>query len=202
VNTKVDLAAHGASYTIEVDRSTHIGKLIAEGHPYERPLLEHIYRQGFSGVAVDVGANIGNHSLWFAAVCGLPVVAFEPVTHKELRRNVEGYDVSVQPVALGAKPGRARHVGDWRLKPGGDLPVVTLDSFGLMGVAFIKIDVEGMEPDVLAGTSDLLSREHPVIYAETWGDDATARVRKVLAPHGYRRTKRIPTATIVEEWRA
>jgi hypothetical protein len=44
--------------------------------------------------------------------------------------------------------------------------VVTLDALGLPECAIIKIDVEGMEPQVLSGGAETIERCRPVIYFE------------------------------------
>tara|TARA_Y100000310_G_scaffold333788_1_gene412068 strand:- start:1385 stop:2107 length:723 start_codon:yes stop_codon:yes gene_type:complete len=47
--------------------------------PYERPMLEYIESLGIEGVYLDVGANIGNHAMFFAAHCpATRVAAIEP----------------------------------------------------------------------------------------------------------------------------
>lgn len=47
-----------------------------------------------------------------------------------------------------------------------DVPAVTLDGTDLPPIAFIKIDAEGHDPDVLAGAGQLLARDRPLIYTE------------------------------------
>ena len=47
-----------------------------------------------------------------------------------------------------------------------DVPTVTLDETDLPPVAFIKIDAEGHDPDVLAGARRLLARDRPLVYTE------------------------------------
>lgn len=47
------------------------------------------------------------------------------------------------------------------------LPTKPLDSFKIADkISFIKIDVEGMEIEVLEGGRRLISRDHPVLYVE------------------------------------
>lgn len=188
------LHAHGSRFAIR-DQDGKIAAHIRSGVPYEQPLLEHIYRAGYEGVAVDAGANIGNHTLWLAAMCRLNVVAFEPVKHADLSRNLDlnphiAGKVTVHPVALGATTGTASHVSKGRLDPdSGTLPVRPLDAYGLDGVRIIKIDVEGMEPQVLQGAEVTIRRSRPVIFAEEWGQPEHADIAAVLEPWGYRMTR-------------
>lgn len=212
-----DLKAHGHHYRIEA--SGIVAKCAAEGHPYEVALLEHVYKQGFAGLAVDAGAHIGNHTLWFAAICNLDVIAFEPSgAVDELRGNVHLNKledrVRVEQIALGAVPGRARLVdkGRYVAEPWSDMctelkldrghvEVRTLDSYELQDVAVIKADVEGMEALVMQGAIETIRRCRPVVYAEAWDADHSTAVADVLATYGYDRTAKLHTATPVEEWR-
>jgi FkbM family methyltransferase len=52
-------------------------------------------------------------------------------------------------------------------KETGDIKVRTLDSFCFESVDFIKIDVEGMEYDVLRGSTETLMRCRPIVLFET-----------------------------------
>lgn len=64
----------------------------------------------------------------------------------------------------------------------------TLDSFGINGVYFAKIDVEGHEPEVLRGGKETL-KQAKLIYVEMWNDVHFIRrhINKVNGSH----TKRI-----------
>lgn len=207
--TQVRIEAHGCDYLIEVDADGILGRrIVPSGKPYEAPLLEHIWGMKLSGIAVDVGAHIGNHSLYLAAVCGLQVVAFEPSTVERLRANVElndlGGQVRLEPFALGADLGWATEVGKGRLEVGaGEVPVRRLDDYALVGVSLIKIDVEDMEPSVLRGGEETIRRERPVIFAEARDDECHAAIAEVLEPWGYAMTHRFHSrgvATPVERW--
>lgn len=48
------------------------------------------------------------------------------------------------------------------------IKVVTLDSKKLTNISIMKIDVEGMELQVLEGAMDTIQRERPVIFMEIW----------------------------------
>ncbi len=66
--------------------------LRVQGEFYERVLLEHIALRGpRGGLFVDVGANIGNHSVYFARFLADCVVAVEPSPQliPVLTRNLE-----------------------------------------------------------------------------------------------------------------
>lgn len=208
----VEIHAHDRRYKLEIDTESHIGgRIWRGGQPYEFPLLEDMYELGLDqATVVDVGAHIGNHSLWLAAVCGADVHAFEPDLQdaETLYRSVDYNDlhgqVCIYGFALGAESGHARSMGKGIYEVGvGPTEVRTLDSFGLEEVAMIKVDVEGMEPDVLEGAAHTLESDRPVVYAEAQTPAASKRNQEVLEPLGYRCTKRFDdklVATPVERW--
>lgn len=172
-----------------------VAKILRSGAPYESHVLADMRSLGLSGTAVDVGANIGNHTVWLAAVCGMDVQAFEPYRHAKCEANVtlnRLWDrVVLHKVALGEETDVATCLGGNVMRVGsGDIPVVTLDSFGLTGVSLLKIDVEGMEEQVIRGGVDTISRERPVIYAEAWDDTYRATIDRLLSPFGYRHAKK------------
>jgi FkbM family methyltransferase len=196
------IGAHGHEYRIE-DPGGLIGAPLRAGVPYEARVLEHIKRKGFDGTAVDVGAHVGNHALWLAVVCGLEVHAFEPRPDvcRQLRANVELNQaaVSVHELALGGKQGTAQHVGKGQLAPEGPIAVMPLDSFALPDVSLVKIDVEGMEAEVLDGARETIARWRPLLYVEARDAQAHRRIATVLEPLSYRHLKTFG-ATPLEEW--
>lgn len=58
---------------------------------------------------------------------------------------------------------RAEHYPD---KPRFDLPVSPLDSYNIEDVDLIKLDVDGMEADVLYGASETIAKYRPVMVVE------------------------------------
>ncbi|HEY4171600.1 MAG TPA: FkbM family methyltransferase [Rhodopila sp.] len=66
-----------------------------------------------------------------------------------------------------------------------EVPAATIDSLKLARVDLIKIDVEGMEADVLTGARDTLTAFRPIVVAEHLkvGWDALA---DLISPFGYR----------------
>ena len=138
-----------------------------------------------NATVIDVGANIGLSTILLARMTER-VIAFEPSPPNVafLRRNLERNgltNVDVRAVAASSEPGTLRfHVAQFGAGShvvavghvsGGivstvDVPAVTLDEVDLPIVAFIKIDAEGHEPDVLAGARRLLAKDRPLIYTE------------------------------------
>lgn len=212
---------HGNSFQIEAHSESLIGQKIEQQGIYEKWLLEHIWDQGYQGVAVDVGACIGTHTLWFAAICGHPVVSFEPLFVEQLRANIAlnpelQSRVRIEEAALGAKIDWAHDLHQRVLTDpkadreseaqgaleigGGSIPVNTLDSYELHNVCLIKIDVEGMEPNVIVGAQETIERERPDLYIEARDEEAHLNLLDVLGPLEYTKTERWKRGTPIEKW--
>lgn len=122
----------------------HIQRIILQSRAfYERAMLEDI---GSSlpedAFVIDVGANIGNHTLFFSAVTGARILAIEPngeALHI-LRANVSlnGLQdrVDIKPIALGAEAGMGNVIEEDSSRLGmarvmvtadGQVPVARLD---------------------------------------------------------------------------
>jgi FkbM family methyltransferase len=206
----VSHTAHGVTYRMWRSPDK-IGRHFAAGTPYESPMLEWIWQWGEKQpmepdptvVALDVGANIGNHTLWMAKVCGFKVHAFEPVMPHVVSANADlngllGDPVHVWAVGLGAEQAEYHHTAKGVLKPGKSrestdevLIVVKLDD--LVTAAYIdhvdlmKIDVEGMELDVLRGGLTTIERDRPVILTEEWEMSTTNAIQRLIGRFGYKR---------------
>jgi FkbM family methyltransferase len=198
------ISAHGHTYVIN-NPGGLIGAPISQGRPYERHLLDWIHDSDFEGVALDVGAHVGNHTLWFAVVCGLSVHAFDPTHTAALQVNVTLNDlddrVHVHGCALGAEVSTACYVGKDKLEPGsGDVTVLPMDSFHFEHVSLIKVDVEDMEPDVLRGGEETIRGQRPTLFLEARDRRCHDLIAGVIEPWGYRHGGTAKTATPVERW--
>ena len=192
------ISAFGQSYQINNPGVGRIGSKLANREPYEKKLLVDIYQHGFKGTAFDVGAHIGNHTLYLAAVCGLKVHAFEPhgpsltQLYDNLALNPD-LDVTVHEWAAGDRETRGRLTsGMWvEFDPSrdgaglkterGHIPVHRIDDMlDVSDLSVVKIDVEGMEPQVLDGMARHIERSRPVIYCETHTQEAQDRIKFIL----------------------
>ncbi|RAI61025.1 hypothetical protein DOO78_02545 [Roseicella frigidaeris] len=182
--------------------------LLSTGAFYEAPMLEDLRRRLPPGALfVDIGANIGNHSLFAAGVCGARVLAFEPApalaAHCRATLAANGLEgrLTLRPEGVGAAPGWAQlcpgpghNAGRTRLAAGvgagaagaGTVPVVRLDDVLEEAPAVIKLDVEGMEAAVLSGAHGVLTRHRPALYVETLTEAEFGAVEAILRPLGYR----------------
>jgi FkbM family methyltransferase len=66
------------------------------------------------------------------------------------------------------------------------LTALCLDDFAHLRPALVKIDVEGMQFEVLAGAGALLDAARPVVFFETGGAADRARAEAIFGPRGYR----------------
>lgn len=156
-------------------------------------------------IALDIGANIGIHTLPMAEIVGPIgfVHAFEPqrVIFHLLCANIalnEINHVKAHPAGVGAAPGISKvppldYGGENNFAGvpigsayGEDVPIVTIDSLSLPSLRFAKIDVEGMERDVLLGARATIERLRPVLYIENDRFDRSEALLALLFEFGYR----------------
>jgi hypothetical protein len=69
---------------------------------------------------------------------------------------------------------------------GENVPLLTVDQLGLTACHLIKIDVEGMESDVLAGTEQTMRQHRPIVYVENDREAKSAALIEQLFALDYR----------------
>ena len=174
----------------------HVGRSVELWGRYERDelallmqCLEGLVDRG--GVAVDVGANVGNHALFFAAHFA-EVLAFEPhprthallALNASLRSNVRCFPFAlsdrVGTAMLATPPGNAGMASIEQADGAADsrgaveVPLRRLDDLAELAgrrVALLKIDVEGHEAAVIRGAQAVLRRDRPAVVFEQLADD-------------------------------
>lgn len=197
-------------YTIAGPPDDHVTNVIERsGTFYELDLLEALReRLGTSGggLAVDTGAHIGNHSLYFACELRMGVLALEPnpVTHAFLVRNVGAHPIVPLPLAAGGEdpcwvrvvdgpPGNTGMASISR-NPGELHRVLQVPLSCLVPewstVRLIKIDTEGSELDALAGAAAILQYAHPLLALEARTPEELAEQTAYLARFGYKHGER------------
>lgn len=137
-------------------------------------------------IVVEVGANCGPLTVALARLVGPrgAVAAFEPqrVVFQLLCANVALNDllnVFCQQLAVGSQqdtvivppvdytqPGNFGGIAMNTHASGDHLAQCRLDDLNLPGCNFLKVDVEGMEQQVLEGAAELIARYRPVMYLE------------------------------------
>ncbi|HVX63577.1 MAG TPA: FkbM family methyltransferase [Pirellulales bacterium] len=157
---------------------------------------------------IDAGANIGAHTVALARLVGASgrVLAFEPqrIRFYSLCGNVVQNNLNhviCRQEALGAASGAiavpelgdqtANDVGGLELAAGAgaarsySVPLVRIDDLGLTACDFIKVDVEGMEREVLEGATETLRRFKPLLYLADDRPRNSDALRDLLETLGY-----------------
>lgn len=155
---------------------------------------------------IEIGANIGALTVPLSRHCK-KVFAFEPQSenYKLLEKNLIANDVQnveAFPIAIGSFRGEvamptlkevdADHgvIGDYGGPEVGFGSLVvlqhTLDSLKtLRDIAFIKMDCEGSERDVLVGGEKLIARDKPILYMENNRPEKSDELISWLYDHEY-----------------
>ncbi|MET3351798.1 UNVERIFIED_ORG: FkbM family methyltransferase [Arthrobacter sp. UYEF1] len=181
------------------------GLVSRDGNFYESDLLDIIASLHFSsdGLIVDVGANIGNHTVYFGSFFKNPVLAIEPVAinYELLQRNISenslNEQVSTVQCVVWDKESDfemfnniPENGGTFQAIESGKQPHSiegrTLnDIVGDRPVALLKIDVEGAENKVVEGGLSVIARDKPTIVAESHSPEAYRGLSDLLIPMGY-----------------
>lgn len=192
-----------AAFSLPQRDSDHVQKsLMSGGKFYEHEMLAHaasVLRPG--DLVIDIGAYIGTHTVFYGAICEARVIAFEPNPKSRaiLERNVAlnrlEERVTIFPFGIGQHPSRATVVtpgtsnqgmASLSLDEAGPVEVRRLDDVELPAPPrVIKIDVEGMELEVLEGALETIRRHRPILYVECATYRSFTRSRRVLDELGY-----------------
>ena len=187
-----------------VDPTDYIQKKQSEGTFYEEADLAALapyFKSG--GTFVDVGANTGQHSIYFAKILGArKLILFEPISEtcdlllENLKINglIGISDISHLGTGLSDKASSASFAIDLnnlghaslREAASGAIPTQTGDTaLKDQQVDFIKIDTEGFEMKVLRGLAETIRRCRPKIYIEVDQENSQA-FSEFLAASNYR----------------
>ena len=171
----------------------------------EADLFEQIVKPGH--IVVEAGANIGSHTIHLAQLAGDngQVWAFEPqrLVFQLLAGNVALNSLTnVRCLQKCLGDGKEKTllvpvlnvdvVNNWgglelgKFTEGEPVEVITIDSLDLPGCDFFKIDVEGMELQVLQGAEKTIQKYRPIIYTEADRKDKKAALFSYLRSLGYR----------------
>jgi FkbM family methyltransferase len=189
------------------------------------PITSSVIRQFVArdSVAIDVGANVGALTLLMATLAADgKVIAIEPgpPTFARLKKNL-ALNPSVSRVVQPLQVGVADKEGQlfWNEDPtnrgnagmlasqGEPVAVQTLDTvidrLGLERLDFVKIDVEGMEYEVIKGAMSSIITFRPVIYYETLESfrefrafDIFGETHKLLAGANYQHFSVLPDGSL------
>lgn len=191
---------YNQNYDMAVFVNDHIGGAIIACGKYEKQFLEMSVEvlteltqgQRFKdGICLDVGANIGNHALFYGTIFKR-VIAFEPnpIAYKLLEASVlknRIANIDICTVALGSKKEKKllsvcdENLGmsslfqdiknnqpslniEIKIEVGDDLIKELVDDWS--AISFIKLDVEGFEANALEGLRQTIIKHRPVIAIE------------------------------------
>lgn len=166
--------------------------------------LQQVEPEIFAGEALDIGANIGNHALFFSEFFK-KVIAFEPNnrTFRVLSLNKELVDnIECHELGLSDYDGEAQllapigHLGCSAIvdTAGANIQKIRIRKLDSMAddldkVRLVKIDVEGHEFQVLLGAKNVIAKHRPIILFEQhqsdFGEDGVSRVIELLRDYGY-----------------
>lgn len=194
------------------DKDNLLSKQVKGDYPqseYQQEALEKAYEQirqvsNFE-MAIDVGANVGLHSLRFSQKFK-NVISFEPssINFECLTENTKNYNnIKTFKSALGREqgqlelrlPSNSGNYGAFSFKDFAKskeelikevVPVVELDQF-MLAPSFIKIDTQGYEVEVIEGGIETIKKHRPVILAEVERKQLQA-MHNLLFPVGYKLT--------------
>jgi FkbM family methyltransferase len=175
--------------------------LVSENDFFERDILEELKKYiPQNAVILDIGANIGNHSIFWAGVMNASKIhCFEPVqnTYSMLLKNIELNElqhiviphniglgrvsstaqISVQyPGNLGATSIKA--TTDVQSKFGMKIEALDDIDLGLDRIDFVKIDVEGFELETLAGMRKTIEKYRPTVFVEAFDKECRVKLPK------------------------
>ena len=202
-NLRIKRTRHGLmAYNVN---DTYVGRsldLYGEYSLGETQLFAQLAPPG--SMALDIGANIGTLTVPLAQMVGPggAVIAIEPqnATYQLLCANLalnEIGNVRAINAAAGRAPGQAilpradygkpGNFGGIGLSDRGSEPVgvITIDSLQLSACHFMKIDVEGHEPAVIAGAAATIARCQPVLYVENDRSQQSAELIRQIGDLGY-----------------
>lgn len=163
---------------------------------YEQHILKYISNKyPKQNNIIDIGANIGNHSKYFANFLEFnKLFSFEPqsTNFTLLELNMRSEKCVSFNCALGSCRARCdiridddTQMGTGRVHLGNTIDIVPLDDFNIIDVTLIKIDVVDFEYQVLLGAMRTILKYMPTIFIETENSD----VVKLLNLMGYEKVK-------------
>ncbi len=190
------------STKLTVFENDHIGNIIGKNeYYYEGGMLDFIKSNIPRGLMIDVGANIGNHTVYLAKYCATSVIAFEPFpeTFAVLTRNIQQnnlFNVTALPVGLSNESKETmmslageKNVGMAKINEAGSVyaRLGVLDNLleAKEPVTLIKIDCEGHEEKALQGMIKTIKEHKPALFIECQTSVELNAVLDLLIPLGY-----------------
>lgn len=161
---------------------------------------------------VEIGANIGAHTVWLAKNAKR-VIAVEPqpfifytLCAQVVLNSLQNVDCIHAAIGNGAHYidipkldySQTNNFGGLNIRIDAQekvrVPMMPLDHLcaGLSGKIFLKIDVEGMEQEVIESGKQFITRAKPIMYVENDRNDKSEELLKCIEDLGYTHTKHFP----------
>lgn len=207
-----DFTHNGEPISLLINDHNIAAEMLKEKTFYEHWLLDFIREHFKGGIFVDVGANTGNHAIFFSKFCTNHVIAIEPLqesysllchnirnnNHKDDRHiepiqvaisNVEGYGEMFVPAINTPGSTMLKQVG--RITTN-QVRITTLDSLlaDFNNIKLLKIDVEGNEVECIQGGLGIIEKWKPEIFVEIWREAKFNQIEALLLPYGYQMKER------------
>lgn len=139
-----------------------LGDFLLHGdyEPHTRELIDKVVKPG--DTCLDIGASIGYFTLYLSRLVGEAgqIYSFEPTTQRDyIRKNIECNDyqnISLLPWALWSETKTININGNAQDRD--NVEAITLDSLDLPPIDFIKMDIDGSEPEALKGMIQTIER--------------------------------------------
>lgn len=169
---------------------------------YEEEMLNYIKKNYKGGNFIDIGSNIGNHTIYFSKVADT-VYSFEPVlqSFNHQMENIELNkikNIKLFQCALGNENkmvGLVHNISnmgntivieeDYNDRADEFVLMYKLDDFKLKNIKVMKIDVEEYELKVLEGAEQTLQENNVAVFVECFSPLRIKKLRKYLANLGY-----------------
>ncbi|MBU0995462.1 MAG: FkbM family methyltransferase [Proteobacteria bacterium] len=201
-------------YIVYNKNDIYVGKSIeayGEFSEFEVEIFNQVCTAG--DIVVEVGANIGTHTLVLSKLVGPQgrVYAFEPqrIVFQNLCANMSINSISnveCHQMAVSGKEGfillpdiRYDVEGNFggveidKFQTGQKVPAVTLDDFlEIPCLKLLKIDVEGMEVDVIQGAKTIIETHKPIIYIENDRSEKSKDLIEIIRSLNYRMFWHLP----------
>lgn len=176
------------------------------------------HRDAYHGTFLDVGANIGNHTVFFSKLFA-KVRSFEPnpSAYRLLSVNtVNLKNVEIFDFGLSDNNGKSdfyggdRDLGSASLELNSQLQKIDIYlkrmddlELGNDPISFVKIDVEGHEASVIAGGEKTLKRHFPIVAFEQSEKDFSngkSATIELLKQFGYNKFLQIQSPPALSSW--
>lgn len=196
---------HGTFAMFECDAPIgHCLRAYGEWAEPEMHFLKQVCRT--DSVVIDVGSNIGTHTVFFARNCPKGVIySFEPqyyiyellVTNillnncfnvKHYREAVTDEYETINLVNLPPTSEKNINYGEFKIsnkENGIETTCRKIDSLNLSRLDLIKIDVEGHEESVLRSAKDSIDKLKPFLYIEFNAKEGNPKLLETLDSFGY-----------------